>query len=308
MFGLFKGYLKYNLLLDNCKRIKNIEIILVNDASEDNTLEILKEISKKDSRVKIINNYINRGTLYSRAMGIINSKGEYLMNLDADDAFTEASVLEYLYKKAKYTKADVVSYGLLKKNSLTSVEHFICKNFWHVQSQPEIFISGNKMKDFLITNKLIKREIFLKAYDFLKSEVFGEKWVYSEDEIWSVLINKYAKSKICTNKVAYIYYSNNDSLMHNRTNIISLQDLMHWFEMLKTIYDKKEYKNYLLNHLLYFITLFKNNNQNNIIIDIIAKNKILKEKYTSAFNYIITNFKYAFNETFLKDILDSLKT
>ena len=230
------------------------------------------------------------------------------MNLDADDAFSEKNILEYLYKKAKKLKIDVLSYGLLKKNSFTSVRSFICKNYWNVQHQPEIFKSGNKMKDFLITNKIIKREIFLKAYEFLKSKIYGEKWVYSEDEIWSVLINKYANSKVCTDKVAYIYYSNNDSLMHNRINIISLFDLVHWFEMLKIIYDKKEYKNYILNHLYYLIKFFKINNRNNILTDLIVKNKALKEKYISIFEYILINFNHTFNITLLINILISLKT
>ena len=301
-------YLKRSIESIQKQTIKDIEIIAINDASEDNTLEILNEIVKKDSRIKIINNYINRGTLYSRAMGIINSKGEYLMNLDADDSLTEARILEYLYKKAKKTKADVLSYGLLKKNSFTSVEFFSCKSFWNVQNQPEIFKLGNEMRDFLITNKLIKKEIFLKAYDFLKSKIFGEKWIYSEDEIWSILINKYANSKICTDKLVYIYYSNNDSLMHNRINIISLFDLMRWFEMLRIIYDKKEYKYYILNHIIYLIDFFKVYNRNNNLTDLIVKNYTLKEKYISAFEYILINFNYAFNTTFLINILYSLKT
>ena len=302
-------YLKRSIGSIQNQSIKDIEIILVNDASEDNTLQILKEIAKKDSRIKIITNNINRGTLYSRAMGIINSKGEYLMNLDPDDSFTDARVLEYLYQKAKKnSKPDVISYGHLYKNSFTSLKSFICKKFRTVQFQPEIFKLGNEMRDFLITNKLIKREIFLKAYDFFKSRIFGEKWVYSEDEIWSVLINKYAKSKICTNKVAYIYYSNNDSLMHNRINIVSLHDLILWFEMLRAIYNKSEYKNYLLNHLFYLIELFKLNNRDNNLTDLIIKNDTLKKKYISVFEYIIINFNYSFNITFLMNILSSLKT
>ena len=65
--------------------LKKIEIIPVNDCSEDNTLDILKKIAKNDKRIKIVNNPKNRGLLYSRAMGIINSRGEYIMNLDPDD-------------------------------------------------------------------------------------------------------------------------------------------------------------------------------------------------------------------------------
>ena len=54
-------YLKRSIGSIQNQSIKDIEIILVNDASEDNTLQILKEIAKKDSRIKIITNNINRG-------------------------------------------------------------------------------------------------------------------------------------------------------------------------------------------------------------------------------------------------------
>ncbi len=301
------NYLKRSIGSIQKQTIKEIEIIPINDASEDNTLEILNDMAKDDSRIKIINNDKNRGLLYSRTMGIINSKGEYLINLDPDDEFESIFVLEYLYKIAKRSKTDVVSFGHLIKNSLTSKKSFKCTYFWHVQMQPKIFNLGNEMHDFLITDKLIKREIFLKAYEFFKSKIFGEKWNYAEDEIWSTLINKYANSKICTNKIAYIYYSNNDSLTHNRINIIFLTNLISWFEMLQKIYDKKEYEKYLLNHIFILINIFTKYNRFNKLTNIILKNIALKEKYISIFNYI--NYKSNFKKKKkLNNILSSLKT
>ena len=72
-----------SLLLN--QTLKNIEIIAINDYSSDKSYEILKAYSLKDKRIIIINNTKNFGVLYSRAMGIIHSTGEYLINLDADD-------------------------------------------------------------------------------------------------------------------------------------------------------------------------------------------------------------------------------
>lgn len=301
------NYLKRSIGSIQNQTIKEIEIIPINDASEDNSLEILNDMAKNDSRIKIINNDKNRGLLYSRTMGIINSKGEYLINLDPDDEFESIFVLEYLYKIAMKSKTDVVSFGHLIKNSLTSKKSFKCTYFWHIQTQPKIFNLGNEMLDFLITDKLIKREIFLKAYEFFKPKIFGEKWNYAEDEIWSSLINKYANSKICTNKIAYIYYSNNDSLTHNKINILYLSNLISWFEMFQKIYDKKEYKKYLLNHIFVLINIFKKYNRFNKLTNIIVKNTTLKEKYISIFNYINYNYISNINTTFLINILSSLK-
>ena len=86
--------------------IKNFEIIAINDCSTDNSLKILKKLSKKDHRIKIINNDRNHGLLYSRAKGIINSKGEFLMNLDPDDKLEGNNILKKLFNKAKKSNLD----------------------------------------------------------------------------------------------------------------------------------------------------------------------------------------------------------
>ena len=71
-------------------------------------------MSKRDARIKIINNDRNRGLLYSRAIGILNSKGEYLMNLDPDDELAGRDNLDYLYKIVNKLKVDVISFGYIK--------------------------------------------------------------------------------------------------------------------------------------------------------------------------------------------------
>ena len=75
--------------------LKNIEIVAVNDNSNDETLNILIDYSKNDSRIKIVNNDKNHGLLYSRAMGILNSSGKYIMNVDPDDEFSNNDSLDF---------------------------------------------------------------------------------------------------------------------------------------------------------------------------------------------------------------------
>ena len=227
--------------------LKNIEIISVNDCSEDNTLDILKKMAKNDSRIKIINNKKNEGLLYSRAMGILNSKGEYIMNLDPDDKLAGPDNLEFLYDKASQAKIDIISFGLLKeqrlnknKNTSYQLKKLIkCRNYDKVIYQPNIINYGNQLGDYLITNKLIKRSLFLKAYRKFKKKIYQGKWNYAEDEVWSILVNKYANSMICIKKVIFIYYSNSDSLMNNRYNSLYFLNLINWLEMfIKILNDK----------------------------------------------------------------------
>ena len=178
--------------------IREIEIIAVNDGSTDNTYNILKSYAQKDSRIKIINNKKNRGLLYSRAMGIINSQGEYLMNLDPDDSFNDPGDLQFLYDKTNRSQIDIIVYHI--KEITAEIKKFYtrnCDNDNEILYQPKLFEQYLYKKDILITNKMVKRKVYLKVFEALKDRIYGEMWNYAEDEALSSLINKYAESKKC---------------------------------------------------------------------------------------------------------------
>ena len=103
-------YLKESIQSIQNQTLKQIEIIAVNDFSSDNSIKILKKLSKIDKRIKIVNNDRNHGLLYSRAMGIINCTGEYVINLDPDDQFSSPNNLKILYNKAKRFNIDTIIY------------------------------------------------------------------------------------------------------------------------------------------------------------------------------------------------------
>lgn len=74
----------------------NIEIILVNDCSKDNSLDICNEYSKANDNVKVISNDRNSGVSATRNNGINNSTGEYICFVDSDD-YVESNYIEVLY-------------------------------------------------------------------------------------------------------------------------------------------------------------------------------------------------------------------
>lgn len=87
--------------------LKDIEIIVVDDCSTDNSWNILQQIAKKDSRIKIIKNQENSGAGLSRNAGLDVATGEFIKFLDSDDTM-DLDVLEYMYNTAKEQNSQIV--------------------------------------------------------------------------------------------------------------------------------------------------------------------------------------------------------
>jgi len=83
------------------------ELICVDVASTDNSLEILKEYAAKDPRITIFSTPYSKIPAVTKNIGIDSTKGEYVFNLDADD-YLRADTLKEMYTKAKETNADAV--------------------------------------------------------------------------------------------------------------------------------------------------------------------------------------------------------
>ena len=91
--------------------MEHIEYLFINDATPDNSIEILNRVINKYPKrkpfVKIINLEANRGVSNARRVGIENATGEYIIHCDSDD-WVEKDMYEKLYLKAKETNADIV--------------------------------------------------------------------------------------------------------------------------------------------------------------------------------------------------------
>jgi len=87
--------------------LSNIEIIVIDDCSTDNTYDLICKYSASDSRVTVLKNEKNSGAGVSRNKGLLVASGEYVIFLDDDD-FVEEDMLEKLFITASEHKTDVV--------------------------------------------------------------------------------------------------------------------------------------------------------------------------------------------------------
>lgn len=91
---------------------KKIEVILINDGSKDNSLEICKEYSKKYDNFKVIDKK-NEGVSVARNAGIREASGKYILILDSDDFISKDSVSElYNFFEKHYNEVDIVTYPI----------------------------------------------------------------------------------------------------------------------------------------------------------------------------------------------------
>ena len=89
---------------------KNIEIIIINDKTTDESISIIKDVLQKEAPsvpIKIIEHAENKGLSSARNTGIKNSRGEYLYFLDSDDEIS-TDCIETLSNRAKISCADIV--------------------------------------------------------------------------------------------------------------------------------------------------------------------------------------------------------
>lgn len=103
----------------------DIEIIVVNDASSDSSLQIIQEYASTDSRIVVINKKRNEGLIYARRSGIEIAQSEYIFHLDGDDFIPDIAI-EYLYREVKHFNVDMVigDHCQLKDNRLFCYEYY----------------------------------------------------------------------------------------------------------------------------------------------------------------------------------------
>ena len=132
---------------------KNIEIILVDDGSTDNSGKICDEYLLRDSRIKVIHKN-NGGLSSARNEGINISSGEYIGFVYSDD-WVEPNMYEEMYKKILYSNADIVDCGYWKEYENKSIKYI---------SANEVKFCGENLLQKCYLSNLVQPEVCRKLY------------------------------------------------------------------------------------------------------------------------------------------------
>jgi len=189
--------------------LKDIEIIIVNDGSKDNSQEIIDDYTKKDHRIKSILKE-NGGLSDARNVGIDGATGDYIAFVDSDD-YIDIMMLEKMYVLSQKHSSEIVMCDLVKVDENG-------KQFRDLPQSPQLPEKIVLKDDFTIfgeiscfaCNKIFKKSLF-KRHRFMKGIHFEDIELIPKLILDSTIISK-------INEPFYKYFERQDSITKTHTN------------------------------------------------------------------------------------------
>lgn len=184
----------------------NIEVILVNDGSKDNSKELCARWERKDPRVKFFDKE-NGGTASARNLGVKNAKGEYIQYLDADDYISQDKIAEQLQfmlendLDVSFSDSANFYYNLTDAEAIS--KH---SSVWLISFQTALYFRWGIDFSIPIHAFLYKRS-FLVDNNIL---LFNNKIRYREDWNYHINVSK-AKPKILKLPKVMAYYRHTET-------------------------------------------------------------------------------------------------
>lgn len=252
---------------------KNFELILINDGSKDNSINILNKYKKKDKRISIIDKK-NEGVAKTRNLGIQKAKGKYVIFIDNDD-FINKNYVETYYKIIKEKKLDIVIGGYERVNSKGKV-------IKRVEFKNRPF---NKEMIYKICSpwaKIYKKSFLIKnSIQFLSGNL-------GEDNYFNLQALLISKNIFTTDYVGYKWYFNDESISNTIQKGFEASDVLLLLDNCYNVIKRKklieEYYDFIENYLYVYIVWYLCYSQRKYTYKDISKN------YELLFNWLKDKF------------------
>lgn len=191
--------------------LQSMEIVAVDDASTDNSLEILREFEKKyPGRVKVVASPENRRQGGARNLGLKAAEGRYIGFMDADDWVVE-DLYERMVERAKSTGADIVGTDMCRiyEHTMVPTKREAC-NF----SNQVGVLDHEKRKQFMLKFGPLGTKIYAREIFFEKEFSFPEHISYEDNAAFIEIVMR-AKHFEHIPEANVFYYQHGDSTTHS---------------------------------------------------------------------------------------------
>lgn len=249
----------------------NIEIIIVNDGTEDKSIEICKKIQLKDNRIKIINQK-NAGLSAARNTGIRNASGKYICFIDSDD-FVNKEYVRLLLESLIKNDADISVCDFLYINEeghTWSRKIKKAKLYSNTEAIRDLLV-GIQNTEVMTWNKLYKLNLFKD------NNIYFPEGKLHEDNFTTYKLYYYSRSISMIQNKLYYYLQRNSSIMGRRFNTRRM-DILQALEETKDFFKEKNI-NFDI-ELECYEAIIKINILNNMITDNFCgeeKNKLIND-------------------------------
>ena len=320
VISVFNGeaYLKTAILSIQNQNLKDIEIVLVDDGSKDNSVNLIKELMKTEPRIVLYENGENKGTLYTKSKGVLNSKGKYVIVMDEDDIFVQRDAFSSIYAEAEKNNLDMLGYILDysgRKLDRNKRRYSYSNKLKQIVYQPELsnimytlHHNGHVSKfGGSLVNHLVRTDLFKKVIKLIDEENMNFHMNHHEDYILYFLLTRNAKSVKYIERIFYIcptFWDNNEPKVKFRNEIKNEERhnkkcfaYLNFLDMLfKNTKNTKEDKKIAFSQVKYYY----------LDIKYCRKNKVTREKAISVFKSYLGN-EYVSDEDKkkLRDFIDN---
>lgn len=234
-------------VIKNCDD-ENIEVIIVNDGSKDNSEKICLEYQSNDKRVKYFNQE-NQGVSVARNHGLSKASGEYITFLDSDDYFTDD--WHKIFESVKDCDYDII-FGNYYRASSDGIRHFAANLDDSISDMKSIYAKYLFSTHInAVWGKFIKRHL-------VENLTFPVGVRCGEDALFVGSLLKRMGSFCCINEGFYVYFDNADSVTNAKKIYTGDFETLHNFkkEMFVSLKSKYSYSDdqfysYALSDILY---------------------------------------------------------
>ena len=240
---------------------KNIEIIIVNDCSPDNSESIILEYMSKDPRIKYIKHDKNLGLGGARNTGITNATGEWIAFVDSDD-YIDLNTYKVMLSLIEKHQANLGVFSAINFDDITKKE----THDPYFDSNIDALTTLNYQNFYDISSPTAWNKIFKSSDIIDNSLTFPEHLKHEDEEFWFKYIAIVEPSAIANNTMFYHYRQRSNSIMSNATSRLDLpQILVNIYTFLKQNNLLETYRIVLITLLTSYISSYKNFSNKNTV-------------------------------------------